>query len=230
MIAKILFLVFLMKFASAMYMSPDYPRHHRPQGISFVPRPYGGYGYPRAHHPLYFMAIRNDNDNSNELDYEKMKETASKSNDKMVNSHFNLHESWNSKIEKVETNENGQSKQKVVKFIGQKDKTLEIAKNKHYYRNEKGRNEKMAMDLLQDNNRHGVSRHHRHHHYGNGNGNGRRYFGQQHDQVVYRTRQLSRSAGGVGDVDYKINEMFNKARKQLNRVNQLFKDVGKIRN
>ena len=226
MIAKILFLVFLMKFSSAMYMSPDYPRHHPPPAFPFVLRPHGGHGYHgHAHHPLYFMAIRNDkDDNNNKLDYEKIKEATSRDNEKMVNSRFNLHESWNSEIEKVVTNEKGQSKQKVVKFVGQKNKTLEITKNNFYYGNQKGRNENMAISLVQDNNRHDVSRHH-HHHYGNEHG----YSGQYH-QVAYRTKQRSEIPGGTGVGDYKMNELFNKARNALNRVNELFKEVGKSRN
>lgn len=226
MIAKILFLVFLMKFASAMYMSLDYPRHHQLPAFPFVLRPYGGYGYRQSHHPLYFMAIRNDkDDNNNKLDYEKIKEVTSNKNDKTVNSRFNLHESWNSEIEKVVTNENGQSKRKVVKFIGQKNKTLEIAKNKFYDRNQKGRNENMAISLVQDNNRPNANRHHHHHYYGNEH----RYSGQHH-QVAYRTKQRSEIPGRTGVGYYKINELFNKARKAFNRVDQLFKEVGKSRN
>ena len=235
MIAKIFCIVFLMKFASAMYMPLDYPRHHSPPGHQFAPRPYGRAGY--ANHPLYFMEIRNDNDNKNELDYEKSKERVSKTIDKMAKSHINLHESWNSEIREEVTNENGQSKEKVVKFIGQKNKTLEIEKNKHYYRNQRDKDEEMAigLSLLQDNRHEDVNRHYRPHH----DGNGHRYPGQQHHQVVFnshsdRTKREAEEAGGAGtggaggtDTRNKMNELLNKAKEAMNKMTEFFKEAGK---
>ena len=240
MIAKIFCIVFLMKFASAMFVPLDYPRHHSPPGFPFAPRPYGRAGH--ANHPLYFMEIRNDkdynnNNNNNELDYEKSKEKVSKNIDKMAKSHINLHESWNSEIREEVTNENGQSKGKVVKFIGQKNKTLEIEKDKHYYRNQRDKDEEMAigLSLLQDNRHEDVNRHYRPHH----DGNGHRYPGQQHHQVVFnshsdRTKREAEEAGGAGtggaggtDTRNKMNELLNKAREAMNRMTEFFKEAGK---
>lgn len=249
MIAKIFCIVFLMKFASAMFVPLDYPRHHSPPGFPFAPRPYGRAGH--ANHPLYFMEIRNDkdynnNNNNNELDYEKSKEKVSKNIDKMAKSHINLHESWNSEIREEVTNENGQSKEKVVKYIGQKNKTLEIEKDKHYYRSQRGRDEEMAigLSLLQDNNRHeDVNRHHHHHHHHH-DGNEHRYPGQQNHQAVFnshgdRTKRQAEGAGGAGagsgagagtgsaDTQNKMNELLNKAREAMNRMTEFFKEAGK---